>query len=420
METAPRTLHIDLWGINYHPEPIGIAVYNTQLSEYLAKKGHEMRATTGFPYYPQWRKLQPGVVATENMNNVLVRRNWLYVPHKVSTRRRVLHEFSFAVTSFFRQLFSRRADVYVVVSPPLLLGLCAIIISAVKCAPFVFYVQDLQPDAAIALGMIKQGWLLKLLLWMEATIYKEAATILVISDGMKDTVAAKGVPQEKIVTLPNWTSDADKVPAHTPNSWKRQHGLSEQSTLISYCGNIGVKQGLESVVEAAYMLSKHQDLHVAICGDGADKDRLQELVDARNLKNVSMLPLLESDDYWALLQDSDACLVTLKPGTGASFLPSKLLNILLAGKPVITNADAGSALHAAVIDGKFGCTASGDAESLAECMRTFLDSSTAHQQMGENAREYVKRFDKAQILDGLSDLLIRICESPVVPRQVGR
>ena len=115
-------MKIILWGINYAPEMTGIAPYNTALAEHLQRAGHEVRMVTSFAYYPAWQK-QPAdrgrLYRTDTLNGIPVHRCWHYVPRRVSTLKRILHEGSFVTLSFLRLLTLPRPDAYVVVSPPL-------------------------------------------------------------------------------------------------------------------------------------------------------------------------------------------------------------------------------------------------------------------------------------------------------------
>src|SRR5262245_59290281 len=138
-------MRIVVWGINYSPELTGIAPYNTALCNFLRARGYDVAMVTGFPYYPAWRKI-PGdarvLYRREELEGVSVHRCWLYVPAQPTVFKRILHEVSFATLSLARLFFLRRADLYVVISPPLLLGAAAWLLTWFKCAPFVFHVQD--------------------------------------------------------------------------------------------------------------------------------------------------------------------------------------------------------------------------------------------------------------------------------------
>eukprot|EP01031_Cornospumella_fuschlensis_P017338 gene17338-21199_t len=120
-------MRITVWGINYTPEVTGIAPFNRGLCDYLHAAGHAVRMVTAFPYYPAWRKSPDDsgrIYRTDIEAEIPVHRCWQYVPVRLTALTRILHEFSFAVSSTLRMLVLPRADVYVVVSPPLTLGPC--------------------------------------------------------------------------------------------------------------------------------------------------------------------------------------------------------------------------------------------------------------------------------------------------------
>jgi colanic acid biosynthesis glycosyl transferase WcaI len=401
-------MKINLWGINYHPEPTGIAVYSTQICQYLVEQGHNLSVTTGFPYYPSWKieARDRQLVRTEVIDNVNVYRNWLYVPTRLTFSQRVIHELSFVLTSTIRQLVLPAPDLYFVVSPPLLLGMAAWIVGMIKARPFVFHIQDLQPDAGITLGIVKQKWLVSFLLWIEAFTYQKAKCISVISDHMRQTLIAKGVPAHKIFVSPNAICISKQ--SSLPGTWRKSRGIPDSVPVVSYCGNLGLKQGLESVLDAAALLLGEHPVQFVICGDGAVKGQLRDTIEKNKLTNVLLLDVLATEEYGALLADSALCLVTLRPGTGAAFLPSKLLNILAAGRPVVTNADPGSALHDAVIDGKFGITCAEGGHALAEAIAQGLNDVQKLEQMSAAGKQYVEQFDEQKVLSNLHNLLLTL------------
>ena len=136
-------MRVIVWGINYAPEVTGIAPHNVALCEFLRRRGDDVEMVTTFAYYPTWRKQDEDrrrLSRTDNINGVPVHRCWHFVPRKVSAWKRVLHEATFVLTSTIRILALKRADIYVVISPPLLLGAAAWFAGTIKRAPFVFHV----------------------------------------------------------------------------------------------------------------------------------------------------------------------------------------------------------------------------------------------------------------------------------------
>jgi colanic acid biosynthesis glycosyl transferase WcaI len=121
-------MRVIVWGINYAPEFTGIAPHSVALCEFLSGQGHEVEMVTSFPYYPSWQKCPEDrgrLYRTDVVNRVRVHRCWHFVPARVSALKRILHEGSFVFTSTLRALSLPRPDVYVIVSPPLLLGVAA-------------------------------------------------------------------------------------------------------------------------------------------------------------------------------------------------------------------------------------------------------------------------------------------------------
>jgi colanic acid biosynthesis glycosyl transferase WcaI len=153
-------MRVIVWGINYAPEITGIAPHNVALCEFLQREGHDVEMVTTFAYYPAWRKTAQDrglIYRTDRINGVRVHRCWHFVPGRVSAWKRILHEATFAFTSTIRVLSLKRSDVYFIASPPLVLGAAAWLVTRLKRAPFIFHVQDLQPDAAVGLGMLRES-----------------------------------------------------------------------------------------------------------------------------------------------------------------------------------------------------------------------------------------------------------------------
>jgi len=163
-------MRILVLGINYWPEEFGIAPFSTGRCEYLASRGHEVTICTGFPYYPEWRISDPyrgQITAKEARYGVTILRSWLYVPGRVTSTKRILHEGSYIAASLLRALGQRKPDVLFVTSPPLGLSVAAVMLSRLWRIPYAFHVPDLQPDAAVDLGMLKDGKLVRALYGLE-------------------------------------------------------------------------------------------------------------------------------------------------------------------------------------------------------------------------------------------------------------
>ena len=397
-----------VWGINYAPEFTGIAPHSVALCEFLHARGDDVSIVTSFPYYPSWEKRPEDrghLYRTDQINGVPVHRCWQFVPRRVSALKRILHEASFVVTSTLRALSCPRPDVYVLVSPPLLLGVAGWLVGKIKGVPFVFHVQDMQPDAAVGLGMLKASGFTKALYWLESFAYQHAARVSGITQGMLKSFRGKGVPESKLVYFPNAIALNDAAPPPARGEFRSRHGFASEEFLAIYAGNLGVKQGLDVLLETAPLL-RDPRIRILICGDGAQRELLADRVRELRLPNVSMLPLQAGRDYRALLVDADVCFITQQVGAGNSFFPSKLLGLLAESKPVVTVAAPECELALSLAEGKFGANVPpGHARELADLLDSLANDPDRLAEFGPAGRRYVEQFEKSRVLQSFAEEL---------------
>ena len=395
-------MKILVWGINYAPEATGIAPYNVALCESLRSKGHEARMLTTFAYYPEWRKRTEDRgkwFRTDTMRGVPVHRCWHYVPERVSALKRIVHEGTFVGSSFLRGLVLPKPDVMVVVSPPLLLGAAAWLLGTLRGVPFVFHVQDLQPDAAVGLGMLKVGTFTRMLYRLEAFAYAKAARVSGICQGMLRAFARKGVPEAKRVYFPNGVHATKNQERPAAGLWRERQGYGAEDFLAVYSGNLGMKQGLDVLVEAAALV-KEPRVRIVICGQGAAREKLAAEIARRELPNLRLLPLQDEGAYREMMVDTDVCLITQQAGTGQFFFPSKLLSALASAKPVLAVADADSELALAVDEGGFGLRVLPEKpEALAAALDGAVSLTAAERRrMGEAGQRFGEQFEMEKVM----------------------
>lgn len=401
-------MRVIVWGINYAPEFTGIAPHNVALCEFLQAKGDDVSMISGFPYYPSWEKRPEDrgqLYRTDQINGVPVHRCWQFVPARVSALQRMFHEASFVLTSTLRALSLPGADVYVLVSPPLLLGVAGWLVGAIKRAPFVFHVQDMQPDAAVGLGMLKASWFTRVLYALESFAYRHAARVSGITRGMLESFRGKGVPNAKLAYFPNAIALDNGQPPPERGEFRQRHGIAPGEFLAVYAGNLGVKQGLDVLLETAPLL-RDPGIRILICGDGAQRELLEQRVRELRLPNVTMLPLQAGRDYRALLVDVDVCFITQQAGSGNSFFPSKLLGLLAESKPVVTVAAPECELALSLAEGKFGVNVPpGHARELAGLLDALAHDSPRLAEYGAAGRRYVEQFEKGRVLHSFAEEL---------------
>lgn len=398
------TRSIAIVGINYFPELTGIAVYTTGMAEYLVQKGFYVTVYTAFPYYPDWLKHEGDkgrYFRKEVINGVEICRSYVYVPNPVNTLKRIMHELSFILSSTVNYLMGPRADLTIVVSPPLFTGLPVWLLAGLKGSKVLFHVQDLQPDAAIELGMLRAGLFAGLLYKIEKVIYDRVDWVSTVCLGMLERILKKGVAREHSFLLRNWGNEDVISPRDKNTEYRHKYSLNGKYVVL-YAGNFGVKQGINIVAEAAEKLKYRTDIQFVMAGNGAVKPWLLGHVNSKRLNNITLLPTQPFERLSELLATADVSIVPQRKEAKNIVLPSKLLNIMASGRPVIATAEPDSELGRTINTANCGLLVEPEnADELAKAIIYFKDHLQKASESGTNGRYYMqKHFTKKQILDG--------------------
>ncbi|EHW2383745.1 colanic acid biosynthesis fucosyltransferase WcaI, partial [Salmonella enterica subsp. enterica serovar Enteritidis] len=302
-------MKILVYGINYSPELTGIGKYTGEMVAWMAQEGHEVRVITAPPYYPQWKvgERYSAWRYRREEGEATVWRCPLYVPKQPSTLKRLLHLGSFALSSFFPLMAQRRwkPDRIIGVVPTLFCTPGMRLLATLSGARTVLHIQDYEVDAMLGLGMAgkgKRGSVARLATAFERSALRNVDNVSTISRSMMNKAREKGVAAEKILFFPNWSEVArfQDVNDADVTALRQQLGLPEGKKIVLYSGNIGEKQGLEKVIDAAERL-RDRPLIFAIVGQGGGKARLENMARERGLANIKFLPLQPYDALPALL-----------------------------------------------------------------------------------------------------------------------
>ncbi|HEV2214069.1 MAG TPA: WcaI family glycosyltransferase, partial [Terracidiphilus sp.] len=384
-------MRILILSINYWPEETGIGAFTTYRAEYLARVGHDVTVCTTFPYYPEWRVRESHRGrwwTAEQRAGVRILRARAYVPNPVTALKRIVHEGSYVAGSLMRALASGRPDVILAVSPPLGLSMSVNLLSRVWGRPYVFDVEDLQPDAAVELGMLPR-WTLRGLYAVERLAYKNAALVSTLTRGMRSRIAEKGVSPEKVVLFePRADESLFEIADAEGLAFRRKFGL-EGKFVVTHSGNIGVKQGLDVILDAAARNREESALQFLIVGGGADKQRIETRAVEMGLENVRFLPLLDATEFRGLLAASDACLVTQRSTVSDIVFPSKVVTYLSAGCAVIASVNAASEVAQCIGESGAGRVVQPeDGQALSDAIRELRSSDL--EECRKAAREYAR------------------------------
>lgn len=393
----------------YSPEPIPKP---GDLAVALVERGHSVSVITGFPNYPEGR-IYPGFRLSLwshcDVDGIPVIRAYQYPYHGKSAFLRFCNYFSFVLTAPIASLFAPRCDVIYVWHPPLTVGLAAWFVSLIRRAPFVYDVQDIWPESAVLSGMLKQGFITRMLTRLEKFVYSKAAHLFVVTQGARANLIEKNVPPSKVSVMSHWIDEHAfaRQDRDRRNEVRREHGW-ESRFVVMFAGNMGIVQALDRVIEAAERLKAVEDVLFIFVGDGADKERLLDLAAkanlGRTLQFINRVPAAAMPD---LMAGADALLVHLKYSPLSEFIiPSKTYAYLAAGKPIImamqgAAADLVAESHAGII------VPPEDPALLAEAvLRIRVLPETERVQMGLNGRRFLElRFSKKDVLSQYEDKL---------------
>jgi colanic acid biosynthesis glycosyl transferase WcaI len=406
-------MHILIYSYNYHPEPIGIAPLMTELAEGLAERGHEVRVVTGMPNYPE-REIYDGYrgkwYVTEQNNGVTIQRSYLRIKSKPNLLDRLLLELSFVFTSLPQAFKGRRPDVILLTVPPLLVTIPATILGWLYNCPVVLNVQDILPDAAVRVGLLKNKLMIRTLAALEKFAYRAAHTISVITNGFSENLVNKGVPVNKIVCIPNWVNVNFIHPLPKENnSWRYSHQLDGKFVVL-YSGNIALTQGLETVIEAAVRLRHIKEIVFVIVGESRALQRLQEYCLLNGADNVLLLPLQSREKLPQMLAAADVGLIVQKCNVISFNMPSKIPLLLASGRPIVGSVPAtGTAAKAIQLSGGGIVVEPESPRALADAVQDLYTNPALGAKLGKKGRHFaVENYSLEQALDRYEGLFSHV------------
>jgi colanic acid biosynthesis glycosyl transferase WcaI len=411
---APRTgIAVTFIGINYFPEPLGIAPYSTGLCSELAQRGYDVKVITGVPHYPEWR-VAPHYRWTwqcvETIGDVPVTRVRHSVPRQFTTAGRLLMEATFGV----RAALSKwdRPEVLICVTPALISTalLCLKFRASGSRRPaFGVWVQDLY-SAGLAETQIAGSTAFGAASRLESWVLRQADGVAVIHDRLRNQLLDKlDVDPAKVTTIRNWSHVSSGARSNRDADRKRL-GWAHDEIVVLHAGNMGVKQGLDNVVRAAKLADQtNLKVRFVLLGDGNQRRSLEE--SGRGVRCLHIHDPLPDDEFAAALTAADILLVNQKPGVTEMSVPSKLTSYFQSGTAVLAAIDDTSGAAEEIRNSGAGIVVdSGDPGLLLDAVTALAGDATLRTRLGANGTAYVRTVLSARnSLDRFDEWIEQLC-----------
>jgi len=388
-------LKLIILGAYYLPEIAAHLYLIEDIARGMAQAGHEVHILTAMPTRgldgQTMRQYRGRRLESQLDGRLTIHRVRVPIAPGKGTLRRALR-YGLITLAVSVKALALRGDVMLAYSTPPTLPIVIAPLAKLARVPVALYLQDMFPESLLCTGMMREGFMLSLLRGVQSRMLRRVARVITISQDFVRHVRAQGVPQDRVELVYNWVDCQAIAPiARADNILVKRYALDPALRYVTYCGNVGHTQQLETMVDAAASLRDLTDVMFLIIGDGARLAKVQAYAHAKALPNLRFLPFQSAADMAHVLSLGDIGVVTSKPGTGNSSFPVKTWFIMAAARPVLCAFDGDSELSALVDEARAGvCIAPGDSGAFANALRALLADPSAMREMGANGRRFVE------------------------------
>jgi colanic acid biosynthesis glycosyl transferase WcaI len=403
-----------IYGINFAPELIGVGRFTAELCTHLSGSGADIDVVTTPPHYPGWSLKAPyrwNWYRTEQAGRIRVTRCPLLLRKNMSGIWRMLAPLTFAMSSApiaIWRILKTRPDVVIAIEPAFFVTPIALLAAKLVGAKTVLHVQDLEIDAAFAVGHLRGNFVQRMAHVVESKILSGFDHVVTISSQMRTRLEAKGIEAARLSIVRNWVDLKKIKPLDGPNSFRAELGLSDQTFVALYAGNIGPKQGLPVLLDAAEKLQHVPNVTFVVAGDGPAKSAL--VARYGHLANLHFLPTQPEQRLCELLNLADVHVLPQMSGTADLVLPSKLGGMLASGRQIAVTANEGSELYDFLRDIAVIVPAGRSDRLAEEIQRLAQDRPRADV---EKSLQLAKTFDSERNLALFSSILAELCDNGV-------
>lgn len=399
---------------SYPPEIRSASHLMLELAQELHYRGHRVTVITTWPEYNLDEELaQKKYNGHETEDGITVIRVKTMPHHNVNYIIRGLAQLIMPIQFLYKLRHSKvKTDAVIVYSPPLPLALIGTWLRR-KGARYLLNVQDLFPQNAIDLGILKRPLQIKFFQALERYAYKTADVVTVHSEGnQKEVLRQHPWIESKLKILHNWVDldhhASDSEDNKNKINFRQKWGINQKHIAV-FAGVMGPSQYLELILQIAEKMQDQHDLLFLLVGDGKEKAKLESLAHEKKLNNVQFEGFISRDSYPELLKICTIGLVCLSPLNKTPVVPGKILGHMAAGLPVAAFLHTASDGHALISEAQCGISANSDnLDSCLESLQLLLSHNEEYiRELGNSGKRYAtQHFSKEVCVSQLENLLI--------------
>jgi lipopolysaccharide/colanic/teichoic acid biosynthesis glycosyltransferase len=405
-----RPLHVAFFNRSYYPDTSATGQLLTELCESLVRDhGWRVSVVTGLPLLPADAGGAPARRERHRGVEIVRTRGTRYAKRRFAGR--AANYLTYFASACWAGLRLPKPDVVVALTDPPIIGLAGWLAARRAGAPLVMAYKDVFPEVARLLEDFQSETVNRGLQAVNRFLVRRASRVVAIGETMRRRlVDGKGADPARTIVIADWIDCEAVTPAPRDNAFARAHGL-DRAFVVMHSGNIGLAQGLETLVEAAAHLAHLPDIQVIFVGEGVKKAALQSQAQALGLANVRFLPFAPKERLSESFGAADVFVVSLKPGLAGYIVPSKLYGILAAGRPYVAAVEEECEVTAITRRHDCGLLAEpSKPRELAERIRYLYQDRALARRLGENARRAALQFDRRRQVRAYDDLLREVAD----------
>ena len=360
-------------------------------SRHWTRAGHQVTVITGVPNHPSgrlFRGYENRFLQRSSVDGVEVIRTWMYLTPNRGFVRRVLNYVLFAVTAVLASFRAGRPDVVVATSPQFFCGIAGWIVARLKRRPFVLEVRDLWPDSIVAVGQLRDGFVVKTLRRIERALYRSSDGVVTVTEAFAKHVRSFGVDEDRVAVVYNGIDLDDIVVEKPEKSLREELGISS-GKVVAYAGTVGLAHGVSTILDLADR-SRASDISFVVIGDGAELSAIRNEAERRELTNVYFTGLVDRRKLLGWLRGVDVALVLLRDlPVFRTVIPSKIFELAALEVPFIL-ACHGESRELITSAGVATAVDPEDTEQIARAMTSLLSSEESTHDLVKRGRAWVR------------------------------